>query len=238
MKPNGGLEFKGLQKTTLVDYPGEVACTLFLPGCNFRCGYCYNPDLVLNRETGVRIVEDEALEFLKTRRGFLDGVCVTGGEPLLHWPQLREFLRRTKTLGYKVKLDTNGSFPGPLRGIIEARLVDYLAMDIKAPREKYAQVVKSRVVLADIEESVQLIRGSGVDYEFRTTVFSDLSLEDFDQIGRWLSGSRKYCLQPVRVDLPLLDETFANTHQPPALAYLHQIAALLRPHFDEIEVRA
>lgn len=231
------LEFKGLQKTTLVDYPGQVACTFFVGGCNFRCPYCYNPDLVLERETGVRISQSEALEFLRARRGFLGGVCVSGGEPLLQYPALGDFLRRTKALGFKVKLDTNGSCPSPLRELFEARLVDYVAMDIKAPLEKYQTLVRRPVDLGALQQSVELIRSSGVDYEFRTTVFSDLTREDFERIGRWLSGSRRYCLQPVRTDVPLLDPTFADTQRSPSPAELITFAALLRPHFKEIEVR-
>lgn len=231
------LEFRGLQKTTLVDYPGQLACTFFVGGCNFRCSYCYNPDLVLERETGVRISQSEALGFLRARRGFLNGVCVSGGEPLLHYPALGDFLRRAKGLGYKVKLDTNGSSPGPLRELFEARLVDYVAMDIKAPLGKYPRVAQRPVDLRDIAESVEVIRASGVDYEFRTTVFSDLTLDDFENIGRWLSGSRRYCLQPVKVNVPLLDPAFADTYRSPTPAELLTLAARLRPYFQEIEVR-
>lgn len=231
------LEFRGLQKTTLVDYPGQLACTFFVGGCNFRCPYCYNPDLVLERETGVRISQSEALAFLRARRGFLGGVCISGGEPLLQYPALGDFLRRAKRLGYKVKLDTNGSCPSQLRELFEARLVDYVAMDIKAPLEKYQAVVRKPVELAALQQSVELISTSGVDYEFRTTVFSDLTLDDFERIARWLSGSRRYCLQPVRTDVPVLDPGFADTHRSPSATELLTLAARLRPYFQEIEVR-
>jgi pyruvate formate lyase activating enzyme len=233
-----GLGFKGIQKTTLVDFPGEVACTLFLPGCNFRCPYCYNPDLVLDRETGVRLSEAEALEFLEARRPFLDGVCISGGEPLLHGPALAGFLRAAKALGYQVKLDTNGSHPSALRQLLDEHLVDYVAMDIKAPLEQYEQVARRPVARQAIQASAELIRGCGRDYEFRTTVFQALALDDFDRIGRWLSGSRRYCLQPVRTDMRLLDATFAARHQPPTPEDLQRIAQRLRPYVEQIIIRA
>ncbi len=232
------LEFFGLQKTTLVDYPGEVACTLFLGGCNWHCGYCFNVDLALNRSAQGHLTAGEVLSFLESRRGFLDGVCITGGEPLLHYPELGEFLRQAKTLGYKIKLDTNGSFPDRLQRVLDEKLADYVAMDIKAPLEKYEQIVGRPVEPHDLEESVRLIRRAAPDYEFRTTVFSNLTLEDFEKIGQWLRGSRRYFLQVGRTDMPLLDPDFAKTHRPPTLAELKKIAEHMRPYFEQVEIRA
>src|SRR3989338_7100233 len=156
------LKFSGIQKLTLVDYPGEVAATLFLSGCNFRCFYCFNPDLVFERDTGVTIPSEEAIHFLKEIRDFLDALCVTGGEPLLHFVELSQFLQEIKELGYKVKLDTNGSFPHHLRELINKGLIDYIAMDIKGPLEKYSQITECDVDLSRIRESVKIIKESGL----------------------------------------------------------------------------
>ncbi|MFH1542775.1 MAG: anaerobic ribonucleoside-triphosphate reductase activating protein, partial [bacterium] len=123
------IEFRGIQKTTLIDYPGEVACTLFLGGCNFRCFYCFNPALVTDPDSQQAIPEDEIIDFLKERENFLDGVCITGGEPLLCGEELVDFLKKVKAMQYKIKLDTNGSLPAVLQQIIDEKLVDYLAMD-------------------------------------------------------------------------------------------------------------
>lgn len=232
------LEFRGIQKLTLVDYPDEVACTLFLGGCNWRCGYCFNRALALNEDTGLGVSETDALEFLQARRGFLDGICVTGGEPLVHGRAVLEFLKKVKALGFKTKLDTNGSFPAILQEILAAGAADYVAMDIKAPLEKYAQVVGCPIITDKLAESAQIIQQSGLDYEFRTTVFSDLTLDDFDAIGRWLDGSRKYCLQQGHLDLPTLDESFRITHGMVSAQFLEGIAARLRPHFGAVKVRA
>ena len=231
------LEFRGIQKTTLADYPGEVACTLFMSGCNFRCSYCYNPDLALSRDTGVTITEDEALGFLEERRSFLDGVCVTGGEPLLQHGLLN-FLRKAKALGYKVKLDTNGSQPEHLCRIIEEKAVDYIAMDVKTTPERYQQVAGDTVEIEKLEASARLIKESGVDYEFRTTVYSDLKTEDFDRIGRWLGGGKKYCVQPVKTHVPLLDKDFAQNHTAAGPDKLKSIARRLADYFEQVEIRS
>ena len=230
------LRFKGLQKTTLLDYPGEVACTLFVGGCDFRCPYCYNPDLVFNRDTGVEISEAEALQFLRERKNFLNGVCLTGGEPLLY-PEILDFSREAKALGYKVKVDTNGYHPELLQKLIEQKLVDYVAMDIKAPLDRYEEVVRVEVDREEIKKSVEIIKGSGIENEFRTTVFSGLNSSDFEKIGRWLSGSKKYCLQAVKLNVRLLDENFAKEHRPIDAEYLHSIAEKIRSYFNKVEVR-
>lgn len=231
------LSFKGIQKTTLMDYPGEVACTLFLGGCNFRCFYCFNPDLVFDRDGGVNIPEDEIVDFLGERRKFLDGVCITGGEPLMCYPELNDFLITVKALGYKIKIDTNGSYPNALKEIIAKKLVDYIAMDIKGPIGKYEAVVRSPVDLKKIQESVELIKGSKLKYEFRTTVFSGMTKDDFIEIGNWLAGADKYCLQQGKIDRPMLDKLAAKEFSSPTLEYLSQIAQNLDKYFNEVVVR-
>jgi len=185
----------GLQKVSLIDYPGKIAAIVFTQGCNFRCGYCHNPELV-NPDFFIKPIPlEEVFTFLESRRGKLEGVVVTGGEPLLQ-EGLNDFLKKIKGLSYLIKLDTNGSFPERLRDVIEKRLVNYLAMDIKAPLEKYAGIVKSAVEIKKIKESINLIMNSGLDYEFRTTVVkSQLKKEDIFKIGELLKSGSLYILQ-------------------------------------------
>lgn len=230
------LVFKGIQKTTLIDFPGKVAATLFLPKCNFRCPFCYNAQLVLNKETGVKITEKEALCFLRDRRKFLDGVCISGGEPMLH-ALLPAFCKKVKRLGLLVKIDTNGSKPEMLQKLIAAKAVDYIAMDIKGAKEKYSEAAGARVDLQKIQRSIDLIKKSGVEYEFRTTVVPALhSKADLIAIGKWLQGDRQFFLQQFDSSVPLLDEKMQASR-----AYskqeLMQFALELRPFFEHVAVR-
>lgn len=185
----------GLQKLTLLDYPGVVACTVFLGGCDFRCPYCHNAEL-LDPDFPPLMSDSELLAFLKKRQGLLDGVCVTGGEPLLH-PELPELLRTIRALGYRIKLDTNGSQPARLCAIIDEGLVDYVAMDIKNSPERYGLTVgREDLDLAPIRESVALLLEGRVDYEFRTTVVRELHDEDaIRAIADWIAGARRCFLQ-------------------------------------------
>jgi len=236
MNADRPLYFKGIQKTTLLDYPGEVACTLFTGGCNFRCGYCYNGSLVLNEDTGVKISHDEALEFLKERKGFLDGVCITGGEPLLE-PELEKFIKEAKALGYKVKLDTNGSFPDKLKSLLDQKLLDYVALDLKAPKHKYAQVTKVAESHHNVEKSMKLLLSSGVECEFRTTVFSHLNETDIVEIAQWAGEKGNYFLQRGKMDLPQLESQFAKDHTEVTHEFLTQMADTIRPRLNKVGVR-
>ena len=186
---------EGLQKTTLLDYPGYVACTVFAHGCNLRCPFCHNAGLVVRKPENI-ISMQELEGFLNKRRGILDGVCLTGGEPLMQ-KDVIDFLRFLKSFGYKVKLDTNGFYPERLSEAIENELVDYIAMDIKSSRENYAKAVGiPNIDISPVEESVKLIMNSGLDYEFRTTAVKGLHIvDDFEKIGAWLSGAKKYFIQ-------------------------------------------
>lgn len=190
------MKFYGMQKMTLLDYPGKVACTLFTGGCNFRCPFCHNARLVTEIGESDVYDETEILNFLGKRKGLLDGVCVTGGEPLL-WERLPEFFARVKEMGFCVKLDTNGSFPSRLREIIDNKLVDYVAMDIKNCKEKYSETAGTDDFdLAPIEESVALLKEGRTDYEFRTTVVKQFhTTEDIRRIGMWIKGADRYFLQ-------------------------------------------
>lgn len=190
------MKIYGLQKLTLLDYPEKTACTIFTGGCNFRCPFCHNALLVTDIDDAKTYSEEEILDFLSKRRGLLDGVCITGGEPLIN-SDIADFIRKIKDLGYKVKLDTNGTFPKRLKELIDNRLVDYVAMDIKNSKEKYGKTAGMKnVSLSDIEKSINLLKLSGIDYEFRTTVVKELHTEeDISRIAEWIKGAKRYFLQ-------------------------------------------
>jgi pyruvate formate lyase activating enzyme len=178
------MKIAGLQKTTLIDYPGKIACTIFLHGCNFRCGFCYNPDLVI-REFTKGFEKKEILEFLKKRKGKLEAVCITGGEPLIYIEE--DFLKEIKNLGYLIKIDTNGSFPDKLKSLIEKKLVDYVAMDIKGNKDSYKKITSSEVIIEKIEESIKIIN-EFENYEFRTTIVEKFhDEEEIENLGKWMN---------------------------------------------------
>ena len=186
---------KGLQKLTLLDYPGHLACTVFTGGCNFRCPFCHNASLVTGKNEE-DYTEDEIFEFLSKRQGTLEGVAITGGEPLLQ-SDIVEFIKRVKNMGFKVKLDTNGSFPEKLKEIVSAGLVDYVAVDIKNSLNKYSETVgRLGYDTERVCESIEFLMNSGVDYEFRTTVVSELhTAEDIEKIGKQIAGAKRWYLQ-------------------------------------------
>lgn len=185
----------GFQKMTLLDFPGKVACTIFTGGCNFRCPFCHNA-LLVTEDYKEEFSEDEVISFLEKRRGLLDGVCITGGEPLLH-KDIAEFIRKIKEMGYAVKLDTNGSFPDRLKALVSDGLVDYVAMDIKNCMDKYALTAGSdESILPKVEESIDFLLGGKVDYEFRTTVVKEFhTVPDIAAAAVRIKGARRYFLQ-------------------------------------------
>lgn len=189
----------GLQKLTLLDYPGAVACTVFTGGCDFRCPFCHNAPLVLPDRLAEDTSEREVLDFLKKRQGILEGVAITGGEPLLH-DDIDGFLEKIKNLGYKIKLDTNGSFPARLKRIVNAGLADRVAMDVKNSPEEYARTVGvPGLDLSPVAESRDFLMESGVDYEFRTTVVKGLhTRESLLGAAKWIAGAREYYLQQFK----------------------------------------
>lgn len=193
------MRISGLQKLTLLDYPGMVACTVFTPGCNFRCPFCHNAPLVIPERLFEDTTTDEVLAFLKKRQGVLDGVAITGGEPLIH-DDIDGFLADIKGLGYKIKLDTNGSFPSRLKRIVAAGLVDRVAMDIKnAPGEYGRTIGVESFDISPIEESKAFLMQSGIDYEFRTTVVKGIhTAENIRAAAKWISGAREYYLQQFK----------------------------------------
>lgn len=186
----------GLQKLSMVDFPDRLAATVFTGGCELRCPFCHNAPLVTRVAGSPVLSRAEVLSFLKSRRGLLDGVVLSGGEPLLH-PDAADFLREVRDLGFQVKLDTNGCHPGALADILERRLADYVAMDIKNDPAHYPETVGvPDFDIGPVEESVRLLRGSGVDFEFRTTAVRGLHTpERVGNIGRWLEGSPRYFIQ-------------------------------------------
>ncbi len=205
------MKILGLQKLSLIDYSGKTACTIFLFGCNFRCGFCHNPDLVFEGGGVVEYSQEEILDFLEKRKKYLEGICITGGEPLMTLE--KDFLKKIKELGYKIKIDTNGSFPEKLQEFIDAGLVDFVAMDIKASRDNYSKVVSVDVNLDKIEKSIRII-SKLPDYEFRTTVirrFHDLS--EIKKMISWVGGLvggkvKRYALQGFKREDKLIDEDF------------------------------
>lgn len=190
------MQIYGFQKTTLLDFPGYVASTIFCGGCNFRCPYCHNRDLVLNPEKLPVIPEEEVLTHLQKRRGILDGVCITGGEPALQ-PDLEQFIRKVRELGLKVKLDTNGYRPEVLMDLCRKGLIDYVAMDIKGAPEQYERITGVKPWdFNRIQASVYFLMSGNIPYEFRTTVVKELhSCEDLRRISAWISGAEAYYLQ-------------------------------------------
>ena len=229
------MEIYGFQKTTLLDYPEHVAATVFTGGCNFRCPFCHNGVLVREpREELPRIPEEEVLAYLKKRRGILEGVCVTGGEPTLQ-SNLAEFLGRVKEMGYLVKLDTNGSRPEVLRSLMDAGLLNYVAMDIKASWDNYAKAAGvPRLNLAPIRESIELLGSGRVAYEFRTTVVKGIhTLQEFDQIGQMIEGCPAYYLQCFRESEDMLGEGFEAFSK----EEMEKMAALAGEHLGRVSLR-
>lgn len=190
------MKILGLQKLTLLDYPEHLACTIFLGGCNFRCPFCHNRDLVDLDSQAPTILEDDFFSLLKKRKGILEGVCISGGEPLIH-PDLPDFIKKIKSLGFLVKLDTNGSYPEHLKALVKQHLLDYVAMDIKNAPDRYASTAGlTELDLTSINSSINFLKQGLVPYEFRTTLVADFhDTAAIDAIADWLAGDSPYYLQ-------------------------------------------
>jgi pyruvate formate lyase activating enzyme len=233
------MKISGLQKVSVIDYPGEIACTIFLYGCNFRCGFCYNPDLVIRGFEG-GFEEGEVLNFLESRVGKLDAVCITGGEPLMTLDF--NFVRKIKELGYKIKIDTNGSFPGKLKEMIDLKLVDYVAMDIKGSKENYSDVVGVSVDLSKIEESIKMIHDFG-EYEFRTTIVGKLhDAYSVMSMAKWLNEicgakPKRFFLQGFKRNKDgMIDESYQNENNV-GESFLNELKNCAADYFEKVEVR-
>jgi pyruvate formate lyase activating enzyme len=229
------MQTKGLVKTSIVDYPGRVATVVFVGGCNFRCPYCYNADLVLRPESLPDIEVGEVLQFLAEREGFVDGVVITGGEPILQ-ADLADFIREVKALGFAVKLDTNGYHPHTLQRLLREGLLDYVAMDVKGPLEKYPLVAGRRVDTKRIEDSIQLILSSGIEHEFRTTVVPGMvAVEDIDALAQLITGACRYFLQQFRPSSTLIPQlTMRDPYPTPVL---EEMADAARKWVDNVSIR-
>lgn len=224
---------KGLQKTTLLDFPGKVACTVFTGGCNFRCPFCHNSSLVLSPAQLPDISEEDFFEFIVKRRGILDGVCITGGEPLLQG-DIIPFLEQIRALGFAIKLDTNGSFPEKLRQIVEAGLIDYIAMDIKNCREKYALTAGVSCSAEQIFDTVSYIMSCGIPYEFRTTVVKELHThDDILSISKEIEGADRYFLQCFEDSGELIESGFSAHDE----ETMNTMLELVKPYIKTSDIR-
>jgi pyruvate formate lyase activating enzyme len=201
------MKIGGLQRVSLIDYPGLISAVVFLQGCNFKCGYCHNPELVDPSLFRTCIRENDVMEFLETRKGKLDAVSITGGEPTIK-ERLPSFIKHIKKMGYAVKIDTNGARPHVVKSLLDEKLLDFIAMDVKAPPEKYKNIANAQVHPESIRESIQLILKAGIPYEFRTTIVeSQLDEDDILKIADMISGANKYVLQKF-VPTKTLDSRF------------------------------
>ncbi len=227
------MQIQGLQKMTLLDFPGKVACTVFLGGCDFRCPFCHNGDLVVG-DAPAQWDTATLLDFLKKRQGLLDGVAITGGEPTLR-PDLPDLLRAIRALGFATKLDTNGNHPAVLKTILDAGLVDYVAMDIKNSPARYGETIGVENFSVDnITRSMELLQESGIDYELRTTVVDEFHDESsFRAIGPWIQGTKRYFLQCFTDRESVLQ---SGLHAP-SEAELRQYLEIVQPFVQEVSLR-
>ena len=225
----------GLQKTTVIDYPNKVAAVIFTRGCNFRCPFCHNPELVNPEKYIPEIPEEKILNFLKKRQGVLDAIVITGGEPLIY-NDIEEFIKKARDLGYLIKLDSNGTNPELLEELLDKKLVDYVAMDIKNILEKYSETTGTKVNTDDIEKSIKIIINKAPDYEFRSTILPKLhTQEDIKKMGELVKGAKKYYLQNFRPE-QTLDPAY-NEEKPFTEEDLKKFQGILRDYVDKCEIR-
>jgi len=226
---------KGFLGTSLIDFPGRISSIVFTGGCNFRCPFCHNADLVLDYKNLPTLTENEILEKIKKRKGFIDGVEITGGEPLLYNDTL-DFIKKVKELGYEVKLDTNGYFPEKLEEILDSGMVDFIAMDIKSSPEKYSYACGIEIDLNKIEDSISLIMNKAKEYEFRTTVAPKIvEEEDIIPMVKMIEGAEMYALQEFR-PVKTIDPSFMEISPYPKEVLFH-FAEIAKPYVKKIEVR-
>lgn len=228
----------GIERTSLVDWPGNICSVVFIAGCNFRCPFCHNPELVEKEEIEKieAMTENELITSIYERKRFIDGVCITGGEPLMS-PGVIALMRKLKEKGFALKLDTNGSVPSLLKKVIDEGLVSYVAIDIKAQKERYAELSGSKIDVKLIEESIKILKSSGIDYELRTTVVRGLlDKEDIVSIGKWLSGCKAYYLQQFVSSGKMLDKSLEGTKAHPP-EDLKEMLEAVKDCFEKTGVR-
>jgi len=228
------MKIGGLQKTSLLDYPDTLSMIIWTAGCNFRCPFCYNKQLVLGK-TEI-ISEETILSFLEKRRDVLEGLSISGGEPLLQ-EDIVDFTEKVKKLNYLIKIDTNGAFPEKLEELIDKKLVDYVSMDVKAPKEKYNQLAGVKTDLSKIEQSIDLIKNEAPDYEFKTTVVPGmLNKKNIVEIAKWLEGSKQYYIQQFKSDSPLVSSKL-NDVVPYSKEKLSDMLHDIKPFFNNCSLR-
>jgi len=228
------MKIGGLQKTSLLDYPDTLSAIIWTAGCNFRCPFCYNKKLVLGK-TEI-ISEETILSFLEKRRDVLEGLSISGGEPLLQ-EDIVDFTEKVKKLNYLIKIDTNGAFPEKLKELIDKKLVDYVSMDVKAPKKKYAQLAGVKIDISKIEQSIDLIKNEAPDYEFKTTIVPGmLDKKDIVEIAKWLEGSKQFYLQQFKSDSPLVSSKL-NDIVPYSKEKLSEMLHEIKPFFKNCSLR-
>lgn len=228
------MKIGGIQKTSLLDYPDMLSAIIWAIDCNFRCPFCYNKNLVFGKTES--IPEEEILSFLKKRQGMLEGLVISGGEPLMQ-EDIVDFTREVKKLGYLIKIDTNGMFPDKIKEILDKKLVDYVAMDVKAPKEKYNQLAGVKVDISKIEKSIDIIRNDVPGYEFKTTFAPGLlKKEDIVEIAKWLEGSKNFYLQQFKNNPPLVSSEFEEV-KPYDKDYILDTLEAIKPYFKNCYVR-
>ena len=230
------MQIKGFVKTSFVDWDGKIVSTIFLPGCNFRCGFCYNTDLVYNPEKFNTIEFDEIKNYLLENKKFIDGVCIGGGEPTIH-KDLPDLIKKIKELGFPVKLDTNGSNPDMIKYLIDNKLVDYVAMDIKAPLETYRDMTGVDIDIEKIKKTIDLIINSGIEYEFRTTVLPDFHKEEnIEAMTKSIKGSNKYVLQKFILTDSIIKPEFRKIYSPTD-EYMKKLKQIAEKYVKNVVVR-
>jgi pyruvate formate lyase activating enzyme len=228
------MKIGGFQKTSLLDYPDKISAIIWTIGCNLYCPYCYNKKLVCNNVENIN--QDDVLSYLKKRKGKLEALTISGGEPLLQ-NDIFSFTEKVKRIGYLIKIDTNGTFPIKLKNLIDKNLIDYVSIDIKAPKSKYNNLCGLNVNISKIENSINIIKNGFIDYEFKTTIVPGLlKKDDIIEIAKWLKGSTQYYLQQFKNDSPMISSELDNV-RPYSKKYLNEILKEIKPFFKNSSIR-
>ena len=227
------MQIKGLQKTSLIDYPDKICSTVFLPGCNLKCRFCHNSDLVLNADSLATIGEKEFFDHLTNRKGKIDAVTICGGEPTIH-KDLPEFIKKIKDAGFFVKLDTNGTNPEMVQLLLDRNLLDYIAMDVKAPKNKYQEITQAKDI-RKIQKSIEIIKDSGIDYEFRTTILPFFTQKDMKEILKLISPCNKYILQQF-LPITTIDANYQKFKATPK-EKLNNFKKIALKQINKVEIR-
>ncbi len=228
------MKIGGFQKTSLLDYPDKISSIVWTIGCNLNCPFCYNTELV--HETAQSIDVKQIITHLKKRKGIIEALVISGGEPFLQ-KDLDLFCKKIKKINILIKVDTNGTFPDKLNELIENKLVDYIAVDIKAPKNKYAKLTGGKIDIKDIQKTIDILQKSQIDYEFKTTIVPKfLTKKDILEIGKWLKGSKKYYLQQFKNEMPVLSEEL-NYVKPYDKKYIFEIIEEIKPLFEYCNAR-